>query len=74
MQWSVVPQQTGRTRLSLWRRLPFLKFDAYGYKGSIVDPIALSVVFVVGFAVVYRVRKRKSRMRHRSYYHADSAD
>jgi hypothetical protein len=43
-------------------------------RGRIVDPITLSVVFVVGFAVVYGVRKRKSRMRHRSYYHADSAD
>jgi hypothetical protein len=43
-------------------------------RGRIVDPIALSVVFVVGFAVGYGVRERKSRMRRRRHYRPDSAD
>jgi len=35
--------------------------------GRVVDPVTLSVVFVVGFAVGYAVRERKSRMRRRRY-------
>ena len=36
--------------------------------------IAFLVVFAVGFGAGYAVRERKSRMRRRRYYHADTAD
>jgi hypothetical protein len=32
-----------------------------------MDPITISVVFAIGFAVGYGVRERKSRMRRRRY-------
>ncbi len=36
--------------------------------------VAFVVTFAVGFGAGYAPRERKSRMRRRRYYHADSAD
>jgi hypothetical protein len=36
--------------------------------------IAFMVAFALGFGAGYATRERKSRMRRRRYYHADTAD
>jgi len=48
-------------------RLPCWSLMLTETGGRVVDPVTLSVVFVVGFAVGYAVRERKSRMRRRRY-------